>query len=71
MRGPKLPTRRITRFAALPQLLDTGEPLLQTLELVREPLVVNAPAVQDLVYPGHPHSKYKNSTDYLIDHLLP
>jgi acetyl esterase/lipase len=23
-----------------------------------------------LVYPGHPHPKYKNSTDYLIDHLL-
>lgn len=23
-----------------------------------------------LVYPGHPHSKYKTSTDYLIDRLL-
>src|SRR6516225_10820788 len=23
-----------------------------------------------LVYPGHPHPKYKNSTDYLIDRLL-
>jgi acetyl esterase/lipase len=23
-----------------------------------------------LVYPGHSHPKYKNSTDYLIDHLL-
>jgi acetyl esterase/lipase len=23
-----------------------------------------------LVYPGHPNPKYKNSTDYLIDHLL-
>jgi acetyl esterase/lipase len=23
-----------------------------------------------LVYPGHPHEKYKNSADYLIDHLL-
>ncbi len=23
-----------------------------------------------LVYPGHPNEKYKNSTDYLIDHLL-
>jgi acetyl esterase/lipase len=23
-----------------------------------------------LVYPGHPHPKYRNSTDYLIDHLL-
>jgi acetyl esterase/lipase len=23
-----------------------------------------------LVYPGHPHPKYKNSADYLIDHLL-
>ena len=22
-----------------------------------------------LVYPGHPHEKYKNSTDYLIDRL--
>jgi acetyl esterase/lipase len=22
-----------------------------------------------LVYPGHPHKKYRNSTDYLIDHL--
>ena len=23
-----------------------------------------------LVYPGHPHPKYKSSADYLIDHLL-
>jgi hypothetical protein len=23
-----------------------------------------------LVYPGHTHPKYKNSADYLIDHLL-
>jgi acetyl esterase/lipase len=23
-----------------------------------------------LVYPGHPHPKYRNSADYLIDHLL-
>ncbi|HTU22224.1 MAG TPA: alpha/beta hydrolase [Gemmataceae bacterium] len=23
-----------------------------------------------LVYPGHPHSKYKNSAEYLVDHLL-
>jgi hypothetical protein len=23
-----------------------------------------------LVYPGHPHPKYKNSTEYLIDRLL-
>ena len=23
-----------------------------------------------LVYPGHPHERYKSSADYLIDHLL-
>ena len=24
-----------------------------------------------ITYPGHPHEKYKNSTDYLIDRLKP
>jgi hypothetical protein len=51
-------------------LLDTGEPLLQALELVCEPFVVDAQTAQGLVYSGHPHSKYKNSSDYLIDHFL-